>query len=137
MIVIYGFITFWCGIKSLAGHGSCNYLTKMKEAWLDVLRDYDEDEYKRIEKINTKSLIAGQILGYKRENEQIVEQYAFDIIFDGGFKKQYLETLFKMKFKDLLNPALIEIYNSYVPVDKRIELTIKPMDLMGKEFNWI
>lgn len=140
LFVIFGFMTFWAGLRPLVGHGSCNYLTKMKDAWLKTLKDFNQEEHDRLSGIDTKGLIGGEIVTYGRdENGEIVDLYAFDVIEKGGLTKEYLKNIFKMKYKDLLKPALIEIYNSYVPVTggERVDLGLKPQDMMGEEFSWI
>ncbi|MFA5107055.1 MAG: hypothetical protein WC497_01865 [Patescibacteria group bacterium] len=137
LFVIFGYLTFWLGVRPLVGHGSCNYLTKMKEAWLSVLAD-EPDESARVQSVDTKGLIGGTIATYARDAQNaIINQYAFDVIYDGGLTRDYLEHLLAMKYKDLLQPALLEIYESYVPAAERKNLGLRPMDMMGEEFNWI
>jgi len=138
LFVIFGYMTFWCGLRPLVGHGSCNYLTQMKEAWLRILKNYDESEYNRLLSVDTKGLIGGSIVTFGRnERDEIVDLYAFDVMEKGGLTEKYLKNFFSMKYKDLLKPALLEIYESYVPVEERIDLDLKPIDMMGEEFNWI
>lgn len=138
LFVIFSYITYWCGLRPLVGHGSCNYLTKMKEAWLEILNQTDKQEYDRLIDVDTKGLIGGEIVTYKRNTKNEIEvQYAFDVISNGGLTKEYLDSLLTMKYKDLLKPALLEIYESYVPAGERANLGLKSMDMMGEEFNWI
>ena len=138
LFVVFGYMTFWCGLKPLVGYGSCNYLTKMKEAWQKTLKDRDFQEYERMTEINTKSLVGGEIATYGRNGKNdLVELYAFDVIARGGLTKTYLEKLFSMGIRDLLMPAVLEIYKSYVPVEERQELNLKSEDLVGNVFDWI
>ncbi len=138
LFVVFSYMTFWCGLKPLVGYGSCNYLTKMKETWLKTLKDNDTVEYERMLTLDTKSLIGGEIATYGRnEKHELIDLYAFDIIEKGGLTKQYLEKLFSMRFRDLLMPALPEIYKSYVPTEERQELDLKSEDLVGNLFDWI
>lgn len=138
LFIIFGYVTYWCGLKPLVGYGSCNYLTRMKEAWLEALKGYDNEEHKRISGIDTKGLIGGVIVTFGRDSKnEIAANYAFDVIARGGLTEDYLNNLFSMKFKDILNPALLEIYESYVPVQERVDLGLKPMDMMGKAYSWV
>src|SRR3989344_4391835 len=70
LFLVFAYLTYWCGIKPLVGHGSSLYLSKMKEAWLDVLKIMPE-EAARVASIDTKGLIGGSVVAYKRENSQI------------------------------------------------------------------
>lgn len=138
LFLIFSYLVFWCGIKPLVGYGSGNYLTKMKEVWMEIFQESDKEEYLRTKGINTKSLVGGQIVTYNRnEKNEIYSQFAFDVIYNGGLDKKYLKNLFSMQYRALLKPALMEIYESYVPLDERIDLQLKTSDMMGKEFNWI
>ncbi|HBU06643.1 MAG TPA: hypothetical protein DEB09_01005 [Candidatus Magasanikbacteria bacterium] len=139
MFLIYSYILFWCGVEPLVGHGSCNYLTNMKNAWLEVVQEIgDTAEYERLLKINTKKLIAGAIMTYARDKEnKIVNQYAMDVICSGGLNNQYLNNLSQMSYKDLLRPALLEIYDSYVPIDKKVNLDLSASDMINQPFDWI
>ncbi len=138
LFVIFGYLVFTCGVRPLVGHGSSTYLTRMKDAWVAVLDGEDAAERDRISLVDTKGLIGGQLLTFRRDAEgRIVNQYAFDVIAAGGLTKDYLEHLFAMPFSDLLKPALLEIYESYVPVQERKELGLEPDDLMDKAFDWV
>lgn len=138
LFVVFSYMTFWCGLKPLVGYGSCNYLTKMKETWLKTLKNTDVEEYERMLVLDTKSLIGGEIATYGRnEKHELIDLYTFDIIEKGGLTKQYLEKLFSMRFRDLLMPALLEIYKSYVPIEERQELDLKSEDLVGNLFDWV
>lgn len=138
LLVICSIITFWAGIRPLVGYGSANYITRMKQAWLEVLKNRDQDEYNRLSSIETKGLIGGFVLTFKRDDSgALLSQYAFDVIADGGLTEEYLEKLLAMRFKDLLAPALLEIYDSYVPAEEKVELGLTPADMMGSEFDWI
>ena len=138
LFIIFGYLVFWCGIRPLVGHGSSNYLTKMKEAWLRSLKTENEEEYRRISNIDTKGLIGGAIVTFKRDQKgEIISQYAFDVISDSGLTSDYLNNLLNMKYKNLLRPALLEIYDSYVPVKERVNLELTTMDMMGDSFDWI
>lgn len=137
LFVMYGYLCFWAGLKPLTGYGSSAYMTRMKEAWLRALAGVDEDERARIENLDTKSLIGGSIGTYARVDGNVTPQYAFEVIARGGMGRVYLEHLFAMKLNDLLRPALLDVYESYVPQAERVKLNVKASDLMGTAFDWI
>lgn len=136
LFITYGWLVFWCGVKPLTGYGSSTYLTRMKQAWLQVLEG--DSEVPRIESINPKGLIGGEVVTYKRNVDgSLQSQYALDIIFHGGLTKDYLEHISQMKFVDFLKPALPDIYTSYVPKSEQIDHGIIPTDFMGESFSWL
>lgn len=64
LFVIYGWMTFFCGVRPLLGFGSMNYISKMKEAWIDVLNGVDDGEHRRVESVDTSGLIGGLAVTY-------------------------------------------------------------------------
>lgn len=138
LFLIFGYLTFWCGLRPLVGYGSGNYLTRMKEAWLNVLRRHMPEEVERVSQINTQGLIGGVAVAFRRSERGTIDtQYAADVMYSGGMRREYLDRLLSMRLSDLLGPALTEIYESYVPIDEREDLGLTPADLMGKSLDWI
>lgn len=138
LFVIFGFLCFWGGIRPLVGHGSSYYLTQMKQAWQKILINFDNKEAERIGTIDTKGLVGGAIATFARNSQGDLEsQYAFDVIASGGMTRSYLDHLLSMPYHALLQPALLDIYESYVPVEKRAKFSLTPADLMGNAFDWI
>lgn len=138
LFTIFSHLIFWCGVRPLVGYGSGNYLTRMKEAWLNLLHRHMTEEADRIAQINTKGLIGGFAVTFRRNERGAIDtQSVADIIYAGGLRREYLDRLFAMRLGDLLGPALIEIYQSYVPIEKREELGLTSADFMGEPFDWI
>jgi len=78
------------------------------------------------------------VVTYARtSNGELVNQFALDIIAAGGLSKAYLENLVHMRYCDVLTPALLEIYESYVPVNERQKLSLTVADLTGEVFSWV
>ncbi|MBP7992335.1 MAG: hypothetical protein KAZ30_01610 [Candidatus Magasanikbacteria bacterium] len=137
LFVIYGWIVFWCGVKPLSGYGSSTYLTNMKKAWTKLLEHFDQEEKERVSKIDTKSLVGGEIVTYKRVDSKLIPQCAFDVLYDGGLTRNYVEHLNQMKFGNLVKPSMPEVYNSYVPQSERENMKLTPNDMLGADFDWI
>lgn len=139
LFVIYGWILFYCGVRPLVGYGSLNYVTQMKMAWLDVLRGgADDEERARVQSVDTLGMIGGLLVSFKRsENGKLANQYALDLLYDGGMKREYLEHMLQMKFNDLLGPALLDIYASWIPAHMRKAHSLTSNDLLGASFDWI
>lgn len=137
LFVIYGYLSMYAGIRPLVGYGSLNYITRMKEAWLDVL-DLDGEEKERVNSVNTTGVIGGLITNFKREaNGELRSQYVMDIMYDSGITREYIEQLCTMQFKHVLMPAALEIYGSYVPADQRQPHNLQAADLIGTTFDWV
>lgn len=133
----YAWEIFWLGIQPLTGYGSSAYLTRMKEQWLQFF-DGEDDERARIELIDTKKLIAGEVVTYARgEDGDITEQYALDIVYRGGLSEEYIRQIRSMPFSSFVRPAILDIYKSYVPQSEQQKVMITQAELMGNNFDWI
>lgn len=138
LMLNYGIIVFYCGIKPLTGIGSLNYLTDMKAAWLRVLAGMDRTEEKLVRTIDLNGLIAAPIVTYGRDKAgRIAEKYFAEMVFDGGLSVGYLERLGAMKLGGLLRTSLISIYDIKVPAAEKRPLELTAGDLVSREFEWI
>lgn len=138
LFLIYGFLCLYSGVKPLVGYGSLNYITDMKNAWLELLDEQDPEEAALMRSVNTLGLVGGFITTFNRNTEGNLEnRYVMDLIADGGITKEYLDNLFKMKMNDLLAPAAIEVYGSYLPAEARKDHGLSTADVMGEAFDWI
>ncbi len=138
MVLIFGVLVFYSGMVPLAGYGSINYLNVMKDCWLDILYKNYKDEYDNIKKMNLNKLVGGPILTYQRdENKNIKPSFMLDILMSGGLRKEYLEKIFSFKYNELLRPAFIDIYNTYIPGAKREAISITPNDIISDQLSWI
>lgn len=137
MFLVYGIAIFHCGIRPLVGYGSMNYQTKMKEAWIRVLRSTDPAEADLVGGIPTNGFIGGPKVTFQEVGGRFEDLFALDILYLGGIRKKYLDHLRNMPFNELLKPALIDIYSSYVKPENKQQITITSDDLMGGSFSWI
>lgn len=137
MFVVYGISIFTAGVRPLVGYGSMNYQTRMKEKWVEALKNIDPQEAELIKNIPTNGFIGGPKVTFAYEQDQYIDLYALDIIQRGGLTGEYIEHLKKMPFNAVLRPALIDIYDSYVRAENKKPITITSNDLMGDVFSWI
>jgi len=138
MVLLFGAFLFHTGMVPLAGYGSINYLNVMKNRWLNILKDTYPDEHKGIEKMNINKLVGGPVLTYYRDDKkQIQPAYMLDILMSGGLSKDYLKNIFSMNFNDLLLPAFVDIYNTYVPQEKRKPISITQNDIVSEQLTWL
>lgn len=137
MFMVYGISIFYCGVLPLVGFGSMNYQTKMKQAWVRTWQKLNPTEASLVDKITTNSFIGGPKVTFKRTIRGFEDQFALDILFDGGLSANYLEHLRQTPFNAVLMPALIDIYTSYVRPERKQPITITSGDLMGESFEWL
>lgn len=138
LMLNYGALIFYCGIKPLTGIGSLNYLTDMKKAWFTVLEKREPNEAGLVSKIDPSGLIAAPIVTYGRDRKgKIAEKYFADLVFEGGLSADYLKKLGEMKIRDLLRSSLISIYDIKVPTGEKRPLSISTSDLVSEGFDWI
>jgi hypothetical protein len=90
-----------------------------------------------VERIPTNSFIGGPKVTFKWKDGAFQDQFALDIMFDGGLSAEYLEHLRQTPFNAVLLPALIDIYDSYVRPERKQPITITSGDLMGESFEWL
>lgn len=133
LFVIFACSVFWAGMRPLVGYGSCNYLTRMKDTWMKILSSSKaKDEYDRVVRIDTKGLVGGTIVTYTRnESGDISNEYMLDVIARGGLSSDYIQQLVSLSYAEILRPALLEIYESYVPVSERQKVTLTVRDMLG------
>jgi|GEM_PF-1442258 len=142
LFMIFGVLNFYAGVNPLSGYGSITYLQLMKEAWLKTLSKFNlTEEYKLLETVEAKSLVAGLALFFKRKDGKLKTLYANDIFYDGGVSAQYLQTVFKMDFADFLSVSAVDMYDylsqKYIPPEEKMRLNINSDDLAEIRFNWL
>lgn len=104
--------TFYLGIKPLGGISSLNYLSNLKTRWLESMPNKFKRETKLIGAVNTDTLVAIPI-AYYLENSKVKNLYAFDAIYRGGIKKDYLKKLSEeLSIADLTKPLIVS-YNHF------------------------
>lgn len=138
MFLVYGIAHFYCGIRPLVGFGSMNYQTKMKEAWTRALEILKPEEVDLVSSISTRGFIGGPKVTFGYAPKKGFEDFfALDIIHRGGMNADYLEHLRNTPFSAVLQPALVDIYDSYVRPERKQPITVTSNELMGEEFEWV
>jgi hypothetical protein len=142
LFLIFMVLNFYSGVKPLVGYGSVTYLYLMKQAWGRTLNSlgYKEEEG-LLNNIETNGLVAGIPIYFKRVEEKLKTLYAYDIIYEGGMKQEYLEKVFDMPIKDFFLTAISEMYDyygpKYIPRAERIKSKIN-FDIMAELiFKWV
>lgn len=142
LFTIFGVLNFYFGIKPLVGQGSIVYLNLIRDGWLKILADSQyAAEVKNISSFEIDYLIAGLAIFFERADNQIKTLYAYDIIYNGGATKGYLDKIFSMKFSDLLSISVPGIYDyisqKYVPQNEKIKPKITSDTLAGEIIDWL
>jgi hypothetical protein len=136
LFLTYGILIFYFGIKPLTGFASTDYLTKMKNKWIELLNDIDPEESKLVEKIPTNNLIQGPKLIFDYVDGKYKDMYSLDIIYKGGVKKEYLDQVKNMSFNQVLLPGLLDTYKTYISADTSV-LNLTLDDLLNESFSWL
>lgn len=142
LFTIFGVLNFYAGIKPLVGYGSIVYLHLMKNAWLKTLKEMKMDkEAELLKTVEINGLIAGLSVTFKKSGDQIKTLYAYDVFYEGGLTKEYLEKIFNMPYADFLSISAIDLYDytaqNYIPKGKRIFPKITGNDLANLSFKWL
>jgi len=126
MFLKFSIFVCYLGVIPFGGFGGVNYLSTIKNIWLDVLPEEYKFEKELISKIKTDGLITiPMVYDYDQKNEKILEQYAFDVMYKGGITKEYLEKIDKLRMDELMRPAIEMTYNYYsnlLPPEDRKEI---------------
>lgn len=142
LFLIFSVLNFYLGVKPLTGYGSVVYMAFIKDAWIKTLGEAGlDDEAELVKGVDTNGFIAGLVLIFKRYQDKIQTLYAHDIMFEHGITEDYLQTIFNMKFKDVISVAVADMYDyyasKYVPPAEQIKQTINFDDLANITFDWI
>lgn len=133
MFISYGIDVMYCGIKSLMGYGSVQYVTDMKNRWLSYFKEFDQKEHDLLEKVITSSY-SNSSLNFSRKEGELVQDYAFDILYQGGKPLSYYEKMKEMPYKYLQYPIIPDFAEYYL--ENKKDLDIDNQELM-KPFDWI
>jgi len=142
LFLIFSVIHFYAGVRPLSGYGSLTYLDLIKKKWLETLNESGlKDEAQLMKTVRTDSFVAGLPIFFKRIEGQLKTLYAPDIFYDGGVRREYLEKVINIPFKDLLVIASVDIYayysQKYIPESVKIKPKITMDDLVELYFDWL
>ncbi len=110
MLLKFSLIIFYMGMRPQTGYGSANYVSIMKQNIIDYLGGDFSDELSRIENMKVNNLTTIPVV-LRRNNNNIENYFAFDVMKDGGLNKEYFDKINKLPLKYFLAPALNAIYD--------------------------
>jgi hypothetical protein len=131
----FALIAFYMGAKTMGGPGQTEYLNKFHNAWMNLLKEKDSNEYELIKEVTVLNFNCGDI-AFHREGEKIIREYGFDVAKNHTFTLSYLQELGKTSFKYLLYPLIPISYYRLTPANERQEIDFKENDLY-QGFNWL
>ncbi|MFA6227206.1 MAG: hypothetical protein WC631_01870 [Candidatus Paceibacterota bacterium] len=138
MLLKFSLIMFYMGMKPLAGY-SLEYLTRMKQKMIEVLEEDFPEDAKLVKQIPLDNMNLISICQGRDDQGKLKELHAFDIFYQGGFKKEYFERLDSHKFKEFMIPPLLFAYNygitKYGNISEKKNLTITEKDLQKTSEN--
>ena len=126
LFLIFATLNFYFGIKPLVGQGSIIYLNLIRDKWIEVLKNSDfSDEVNNMKSYEIDKMIAGIGLFFDKSEEGVKNLYAYDILYQNGITEKHLDSVFKIKFKDLLEISAPGIYDyvsqKYIPDSEKIK----------------
>lgn len=110
MLLKFSLVIFYMGMKPLMGY-SLEYMTRLKIKMLEVLKKHFPKEAARAEKIPYDNMNLISICKGLDNKGSLKDLHAFDIIYRGGFTKDYLDKLDKIPFSEFMVPSLLFAYN--------------------------
>lgn len=128
ILTTFSMIAFWAGVKCLGGVNQIRYLTDYKNTLvelLDRIGDKDKDFVASVDLlgVNTFSVF------FKKIDVKIKELYAFDVFFQGGISKEYLDNMGYLTVRDVLLPSLPFFYTVSVPEKDKRNIQFNDADL--------
>ncbi len=134
MFLVYGMSHFHCGVRSLGGVASVNYLTAMKAAWIRLFETIGEPhEADLVRHVDTRGCIGGPIIAWQKHQSVTAPMFALDVLARGGFDEAFFERLRIKPFGSLMKPALLTIFSEFLKDDRRNSLEITPEDIAGAD----
>jgi len=127
MFLKFSLIMLYMGLRPLAGY-SIEYLTRIKQKMIEILKDDFPQEAKWAKNVPVDSMNLIAICQGRDEQGKLKELHAFDIIYRGGFTKEYFDKLDSFCFKDYMIPPMLFAYqygiNKYGEANSKKELPI-------------
>ncbi|MCL5666920.1 MAG: hypothetical protein M1383_04075 [Patescibacteria group bacterium] len=142
LFLIFSVLCFYSGVRPLTGFGSTVYLALLKEGWLKSLQGTRfRNEIDLVKMVDVTGLVAGLAIFFKRLNNGIKALYAHDIFCGNPLTKEHLETVFNMKYADLLSIGAADMYDyfssKYIPPEVKIDKTIDFNDIASVTFDYL
>jgi hypothetical protein len=128
MLLIYLMISLYYGLKCLGGVNQVQYLSRMKDAYIEMQREYgDEESATMCERVQTKEFVDGPTIAYLSSSSNgAAPANGLDILlYDGGTAWEKLISVAKnITLEESFNPLLPEYYSvMYAEVDRVAELS--------------
>lgn len=129
-------VAFYLGAKTLGGPGQTEYVGKIHQVWLKILKESDPEEYKLVNQVTSLNFNCGDLAFTKDQQGNIVKEWAWDIAMNHRFTKDYLKKVGGIKFKYLIYPFVPISYYRLTPAAERQKVDYKENDLF-QGFNWV
>jgi len=124
MFVKFSTIVCYLGCVPMGGFGSVNYISTLKELWLEIMPEKFSKEKELLKQVPTQGIITTPF-AFEKNNGELKELFAFDMFYKGGFTKEYLDKVNQMRLDELMRPGLEFCYNYYtnlLPENERVKI---------------
>jgi hypothetical protein len=129
MLIKFSLLIFYMGLRPMTGYGSANYISIMQQDLSEFLVN-NSNEVEGIQKIKVNNLTTVPVV-VKKENGEIKNYYAFDVMRNNGLPEHYLKQINKVPLKYFLASRLNDLYSYAYPLYGKAEKTnieIQPND---------
>lgn len=128
-------VAFYLGACAWGGPGQSEYVPKLKKAWVEFMADIDPEEQKRIESVSVENNICCDV-HFSRQNGKLKKLFAFDVMYQGGFDKNYYNKVGDTALKHIFLPSMPICYYRLAPAGETQDFGFDDEELY-QGFNWL
>jgi len=132
----FSLIISYFGAKVMGGPGQTDYIGKIQNAWLKVLKQFDQKELKLAENINSLNVNTFDLAYTRDKNGKVFREWGFDIARSHRFSSEYLDNLKQAELGHLIYPVIPISYYRLTPAEERQEVDYNDNDLF-RGLDWI
>jgi hypothetical protein len=124
MLISFSVLAFHFGLKCYGGFMQVDYLSRMKQAWIQLLNLKScHTEAEATATVPTANYATGLTVSFVKRSEGIIPAGSFDIIETGGLSPEYLQKIGQKTVSDINCPGLPYIYKIIYGADADLELS--------------
>ncbi|MFA6099996.1 MAG: hypothetical protein WC750_03920 [Patescibacteria group bacterium] len=132
----FGLVAFYLGAKVMGGPGQTEYVPKLKETWLKILRQTDPEEAKLVSLVPGDAMNTFDLAFNKTPDGKIFKQWGFDMVKNHTLSRTYLEQLKNLPLRAALKSFIPLAYYRLTAANDRQEVDCQEQDLYSG-FGWV
>ncbi|MDD5252011.1 MAG: hypothetical protein PHT12_05245 [Patescibacteria group bacterium] len=132
----FSLVAFYLGAKVMGGPGQTEYVPKLKEAWLRVLRATDEAEAELVEAVPADVMNVVDLAFHKTSDGKVFREWGLDIARRRTFSSDYLRQLGAMPIRAAMRSLVPLSYYRLTPAEERQDIQHDAAEL-NAGFSWV